>query len=41
MRNIPRHLVRQAAESFSTLPVGSDKTSLRRPVNASFREKNR
>src|SRR5450759_699804 len=35
----PGHLVRQAAESFFSLPVGTDKTSLRRPANASFRQK--
>jgi len=33
----PRHLVRQAAESFLSLPVGADKEALRRPVSAVFR----
>src|SRR5665648_393701 len=33
----PRHLVRQAAESFFSLPVGADKEALRRPVSAVFR----
>jgi len=35
----PRHLVRQAAESFSTLPVGTDRHRLRRPVSATFRQR--
>jgi hypothetical protein len=38
-REHPRHLVRQAAESLFSLPVATDKTSLRRPVNATFRQK--
>jgi hypothetical protein len=37
-QNISRHLIRQAAESFSSLVVATDKVPLRRPVNAIFRQ---
>jgi len=38
-KQTPETPVRQAAESFLSLPVGTDRTSLRRPVNAIFRQR--
>jgi hypothetical protein len=38
-KQTPGHLIRQAAESCFSLPVGTDKKVLRRPVSGIFRQK--
>jgi hypothetical protein len=39
VKQTPGHYIRQAAESLSSLPVGTDEKVLRRPVSGIFRQK--